>query len=184
MRSEFGNICRELRVAKSLKHRDISIVIGVAVSTYSNVESAPHVIVRRDRALKLADFHGLVDEPRARFLAAYDALPLSEFGIKQRERWSKMNVRRSKARHHDALQLSLVEMISLSLSVAPDPDTLCACDFVGGTIDDPTRPCELCAALDALGLPMFTTKERAIDDLAKLSVKLEAERVKQNGVTP
>ncbi len=143
-------------------------------STYANVESSPFKVIRRERAAQVATFYKLDETARDGLLAAWDRLPLSEYGERQRERWAKRNKLRSKARNHDRLKLALVETLALLLTSVDDPNVLCNCLFGGGTPGDPTRSCELCSALEALGFDGYAGKLTTIDQLSRLQDRLEA----------
>ncbi len=92
----------------------------------------------------------------------------SAAGQKRREYWARRNRARSKAKHHDRLFRSLVEVLGAFLPRLPVGE-LCSCAFGGDDM------CELCSALDAVGLPPFDTLDRVLSDLAKLSDRIAAE---------
>lgn len=173
-RSMFCVMIRELRTSKGLKQREVADAIGVREGTYANAESSPWKCMRRSRAERLATYHELGKGERAALLAAWDNWPLSEGGKRRADYWARRNQARTKIRKHDRLQLAVVELVGLLLIYAPDGAGLCNCEFGGGTVDDPTRPCEVCFALESVGIvDGWTTKERVTRQLAELQSKLE-----------
>lgn len=180
-------MCRELRRndgfgsdprRRYFKQREVAESIGVATSTYGNIESSRYMVVGEPGAKKLATFYGLTGPDREKFLAAWRKLPLSKHGEKRRKEFARRNSQRSKSKHHDLLMISLAEVLGLMFSVAPDPDTLCHCQL---ELDGVTRAgplCEICLALDNLGLPPYSTSASTIAGLAVLQDKLEAARDK------
>lgn len=180
-KSDFAILCRTLRIQKGYKQREVALAIGIRPSTYGNVESSRWKVIRRERAERLAAFLQLMPDDHDRLLEAWEKCPLSEYGERVRERWKRRNERRNKVKMHDRIQISLIEMTAMCLAVARNPDTLCTCEFGGGTIDDPDRACELCEALMALGLNRLSDVEQSIADLAKLQEKLEAEAGRKTG---
>lgn len=173
-KSNFAKLCRELRISRNLKQRDVAAVIGVRPATYGNVESSPYKVVRQERVEALAKFYGLAQADRLRLLEAWEQTPVSPYSARQREQWAKQNLVRSKARNYERLQLALVETLAVLVTRDKDPDSLCYCEFGGGTAADPHRACELCSALEALGLDRWTTLDRTITQLSQLQDKLEA----------
>lgn len=174
VKTDFGIMCRELRVQKGLKQREVAEFIGVKLSTYGNVESAPHRVIREEKAARIAELYHLDPVRRAALILAWARTPLSEYSEKQRASWRRRSAYRSKAAGYDRLQASLVEMVSFVLAVAP-AGQLCTCGLDGKSESDSTRACELCTALEALGLPAFTTAEDATAQIAALHDKLHAE---------
>lgn len=173
-KADFGKLCRALRNRKGLKQREVAVQIGIKPATYGNVESSRWKVIRRDRVPALAAALGATAEEASQLMDAWDRWPFSAYSERQRERWAKRNALRSKVRQHDVLQRSLIEVILLLIGVAPDPDSLCNCEFGGGTADDPSRSCELCEALEALGLDSYISRQRTIEQLLKLHDRLEA----------
>lgn len=171
-RSKFAVMVRELRQEKRYKYREVAKAIGIAVSTYGNVESSPFKVIRRDRAQALAKFYNLDDAVTSKLMKAWEGCPLSEGGEKRAEHWRNASLRRSKIRMHDRLQLACLELCSLVIEYAPD-DGICICTFEGVHPSDPDRPCEFCSAMLALGLDRFTTRDAAISQLAALQAKLD-----------
>src|SRR3990172_1111770 len=93
----FQDLCRDLRMSRGLKLREVASAIGIAVSTYGNVEASRHRVISDGRVEKLADFFKLDGAERVRFVTAAAALPLSEYTVDQREKWAKRNELRSKS---------------------------------------------------------------------------------------
>lgn len=170
-------MCRELRVQRGLKQREVAEAIGIKAPSYSNVESISTRVIGQDAANRLANFYGLDDAGRARLLAAWERTPLSEFNQRRQVVWQRRNRMRSKAKHHDRVFKSLIEVLGAFLPHVPDGQ-VCSCEFA-------SDPCEVCTALENLGLNPFTTKERAIADLSALADKLEAKATQPaDGVAP
>jgi len=152
IKSDFAVMCRALRVEKGLKQREVAELIGVAPATWGNVESSAFKVINRQRALKLIEKLN-VPTPRAtELLEAWDRCPLSEFGKKRKDYWSKRNIQRNKARHHDRLKFALVGCLGIILMDRPD-DAVCECDGTGAT-------CTVCYALEAVGAARFTPADR------------------------
>jgi transcriptional regulator with XRE-family HTH domain len=172
---EFGILCKTYRDKRNLRQREVAERVGIGLSSYGNVESAPHRVISRARAESLADVFDLSDHERAGFLDAFERAPLSEYTIKNRARWDRRNKMRSKAKHHDRLFVSLIEMTSMFLMVCHNDADLCVCGFDGKTEADPTRSCELCTALEALGLDPFSTREDLVSKLGHMQDRIEAE---------
>lgn len=171
-------MCKAHRDTARLKQREVAERVGVKDSTYANVESSPHRIVGRDRALALAKVFELDEAATASFMAAWEAQPLSEYGEKHRAAWEKRNKLRAKGRNHDKLQLALVEVLGVLIARVDQAD-LCTCDPGGGTREDPARNCEVCSALEALGIdPLLGGPVRAamLPALNALQDKLEEAR--------
>jgi transcriptional regulator with XRE-family HTH domain len=168
MRSEFGNLCRDLRIAHGLKQREVASGIGISPGAYGNLESSPFKVVRKDKAKKIAELYRLDVKASSDLMAAWERCPLSEGGEKRRAIWQQKNAQRSKAKRHDALEVALCEMLGVHIG-AMDEDKICVCEFAGD-------PCEVCAALGVLGLDPYSTRDNAITQLAKLQEKLVAKR--------
>lgn len=173
VKSSFGILARELRVKNGLKQREVAEKIGIKLSTYGNLESSRWKVIRREKAQKLCEVYNLNEIDSANVMAQWELCPLSPDGEKNKAHWERKNRLRSKANNHDRLAASLVEVCSLLLE-SGDEAELCNCGFDGKTEADPTRSCELCTAFEALGLPAFTTRDAAIESLAKAAQKLEA----------
>lgn len=165
--SEFGILCRTLRIQKGLKQREVAAAIGVKNSTYGNVESSQWKVINRDRAAKLIGLYALPPDRAAELLAAWDRCPISPGGQQRKQFWAKRNELRSKAKNHDPLKLALVELLGLHLMAVPDAE-ICACDF--GTV------CGVCSALARLGLGPFTPadRDRILEQLVKIREKIAA----------
>lgn len=169
-KTEFSLMCRHFRVDRRLKQREVATAIGVKTSTYGNVEYSPHRVIREDRVHALSGFYKLDEPTHNRLMAAWRKLPLSEHGIKNQEMWKRKNAQRNRAKLCLSTQISLVEVLSVLLGSTPDPGSLCSCSF------ERSDACEICAAFEILGLPPYTTIERAVSQLERLAKKLEAER--------
>jgi transcriptional regulator with XRE-family HTH domain len=161
-KSDFAIMCRELRVSKALKQREVAAAMGVKLSTYGNLECSHWKVVSRDKAAKLIALYSLSPDRAAVLLDAWDRCPLSPHGEKRRENWKKINSFRSKAKNHDPLKLALIELLGLHLMAVPDAE-ICACDF--GTV------CGVCKALERLGIDPFTPADR--DKILTRLVKIQ-----------
>lgn len=176
--TEFGPMCRELRQAARLKQREVAERVGIAVTTYGNLESNKHKTVRRERAEAIARSFGLGAEMRAQLLAAWEAQPVSEYSQRQRESWNKRNLTRGKARGFDRAMTALLELASLLVTSVPDAGALCACpepDLFADPPESEPVPCELCNALQLLGLSGWTTLDQVVAVLAKIQEGMAAE---------
>jgi len=171
---EFLTMVRSLRVAAELKQRQVAEGIGVAVSTYGNIECTPHKIVSVDKVKKLAQFYQLDTADTDRLIAAWSELPISEYSAKQRERWAKQNSKRGKARAYDRLRLSVVELAGAL--VTEFGEEACTCLPEGGTAQDPNQACEFCEVLEQVGAGKWTTLAEVSERLVALQSQLEAER--------
>lgn len=175
-KSDFAKLCRQLRTEKRLKQREVAEKIGIAASTYGNVESSPYKVVGLDKVERLINFYDIRGSQLAADLrSSWERVPLSPYGEKQRKGWERRNRMRSKAKHHDRLMVSLVEVIGAFLPHIPDRE-VCACSFGAPA-------CELCAALENLGLDGFASKDKTLDQLAKLADKLSTPD-EMNGAAP
>ncbi len=143
-------MCRDLRVSRGLKQRDVAAVLGIRLSTYGNLESSPHKVIRKQRAEVLSGFYGLGPEDHARMMDAWERCPLSPYGEKRKGAWDRRNSFRSKAKNHDAIKLALVNLLGAHLMAIPDSD-LCSCEFGG-------EACPTCAALESVGLQSLVTR--------------------------
>jgi transcriptional regulator with XRE-family HTH domain len=171
-KSDFAVMCRDLRIRKGLKQREVAEHLGVRPSTYGNVESSPHKVIRREKAIRLAELYRLPPTGAAELLAAWDRCPLSAYSVRQRAHWEKRNLHRSKAKMHDRLQIALCELLGVHIAAVPD-EQVCVCvqDFVEDSV------CEVCTALELLGLDRFAGSRAATTgQLAALQDKLEAAR--------
>lgn len=166
---KFPSMCRDMRVAHNLRQREVADAIGVKVSSYGNVESNNHKTIAIDRVKKLASFYTLDEAATAALIAAWEELPASEYSQKQTKSYAERNARRSKARNHDRLKVALLEMTTIHIAAAASPDELCTCardDFF--TPSEETEACEVCNALQLLGLSGYTNRDEVIAELAKL----------------
>lgn len=180
VKSDFAIMCRTLRVKKGLKQREVASSIGVKTSTYGNLESSPHRVIGSDKVDRMIELYELTADRASDLRSAWERTPLSAYGAKLRKSWERRNRMRSKAKHHDRLQRSLAEVLGLTLPAFSEHmgGKVCACAF------DADELCEVCMALDNLGLDTYTTLDKAIGDIAGLQSKLEAERANaQNGAT-
>lgn len=168
----FAVMIRQLRKEKRYKHREIAKAIGISTGGYGNAECSPYKVIRRTRAEALAKLYELDEESTSRLMKAWDKCPLSQHGERRKVGFDKRNARRARAKLADDLEFSCLELCSLVLEYAPE-DSLCICTFEGVHPSDPNRPCELCLALIKLGLPRFTTRDAAIEQLAALQTKLD-----------
>lgn len=179
-KTDFGKMCRELRVQNRYKQREVAVGIGVKLSTVGNMESGAFRVIGLERLQRIAEFYRLPPDRASALRSAWERLPLSAYGEKQRRVWERRNRQRSKAKHHDRLKRSLAECLGLMLPQFSEANEgkVCACAF------DADELCEVCMALDNLGLDTYTTLDKAIVDIATLQSKLEAERAAaQNGAT-
>lgn len=160
--SDFGIMCRALRINKGMKQREVRAFLGLNGSTYGNVESSKWKVINRDRAAKLIELYELSPQEASDLLAAWDRCPISPGGQLRKEFWQKRNELRSKAKNHDPLKLALVELLGLHLMAVPDAE-VCACDF--GTV------CGVCKALERLGITPFTPADR--DKILTRLVKIQ-----------
>lgn len=165
-------MCRELRVKKRLKQREVAHAIGVKLSTYGNTESSPHKVIGLDKVHRMIDLYGLTGNQAKSLIDAWERVPLSQYSSKLKKNWERRNLLRSKAKHYDRMMRSLAEVLGLALQPLADfyKGRVCSCAF------DREEPCEVCMALENLGLDRFTTIEVAQDQIAKLQNKLEAQR--------
>src|SRR5882762_8687714 len=173
-KSDFGIMSRSYRIEKAMKQREVAQAIGVKLSTYGNVESASHRVISAERAQRLAATFQLEGEKRAEFLSAWERTPLSEYSLKQREYWKKSNSLRSKSKGYDRIFQAMTDLVALTVTAAEQPAgwALCACGLDGKLEGDPSRSCEMCEALFALGLPAFTTGDAVMSQLAELQDKI------------
>lgn len=162
-KSDFAIMCRSLRVKKGLKLREVAAAIGVAPSTYGNVESSRFKVIGSHRVARLVELYSLPPDQAVALSAAWERVPLSEYGTKVREGWRKRNTQRSQVKRVPGLESALVEL--LCLQIGDHGEDSCRCGF-NGKLEDSDRACEVCEALAALGLPSFTTADKAIELLS------------------
>lgn len=169
---EFPKMCRDLRLQSRLKQREVAVHVGLSPKAYANVESNNHKTMRLERVQKLAKLYQLDEASTATLVAAWEALPASEYNQRNAKPWAERQAAqavRGKAKNHDRLQIALLELATLFITSVDDPDSLCTCDFGEG------RACELCTALQVLGLRGYTTREEVISGLAALQEKVDAQ---------
>lgn len=168
---EFPRLCRELRLAKGLKQREVAVSAGMNPKSYGNVECTSHKVVAKHKVDRLALCFGLSDfsiPTRQEFVSAWESLPQSSYSANQAKGFDRRKAHRSKAKAHDLLRASLLEIVTLVVTTAPDPDTLCACPPMDVFTGDPVQPCELCSAMHLLGVSEgFTTVDQAVSALAE-----------------
>lgn len=150
--TEFATICRNLRIAKGYKQREVAAAIGIELSSYSNVESSRWRTIGIRRVERLIGFYGLNAEQAGRVMSAWEACPLSPEGEKQLGLLAKRREYRAKARGHEPLRLALVELLGAHLMALPDAE-ICTCEF-----GEPL--CATCNALERLVLPAFSPADR------------------------
>ncbi len=177
---KFPLLCRQYRIQGGARQREVAQSIGIACSTYGNVESNNHKTMSLDRVHVLAKYHKLTADQTAELVAAWDELPASEYNQAQAKTWDQRKAFRSKAKNYDRLKLSLLEVCTLLVTLVPDPETLCTCPEVDLFADDsdrgePAAPCELCAALKLLGLTGYTDVDDVIAKLAPVQEAVTAE---------
>lgn len=165
-KTEFGKMVRDLRIAAGLRQRQCAEGIGIKPSTYANIESSTFRVIGEERARRIAEFYKLGPERTAELMAAWEATPLSPFAAKRKEGWDRRNRMRYKAKHHDRVFGSLVEVLGMLIMTTPE-DQVCSCELDGNL-------CPVCAALDHVGLSGFDTQDKTLDRLARLTDKLAA----------
>jgi transcriptional regulator with XRE-family HTH domain len=168
----FPALCRELRLARRLKQREVADAIGIKANSYGNVEVTNHKTINRERVLRLARFHELDEARTAELVAAWEELPESDYNKRQTKSFAQRREGRSKARNHDLLLVSLLEVTTLLVTSVPEGALLCACtaddaDEWGAAPESITESCELCTALERLGVADgYTTRDEVIAKLA------------------
>lgn len=166
---------------RNLTQAKLAEMLGVSPATIGNMESSNHIVIREDRAVALSRAFGLGPDAADEFVAAWRQLPVSEYAKKLRKTWAKKSEMRGKVKHYDRMKLSLLEVLAVMFSTAADPETLCICEFddftrppgTGRHPSDSSRPCELCYALQALGLDGWTDLADVTSKLAALQEKIE-----------
>lgn len=164
-------MCRQLRLDNRLRQREVAAACGIKASSYGNVECNNHKTIALDRVNLLADVYGLNEQAKAEFIAAWNELPMSTYSAKQTKTYLQRRETRSKVKNHDRLKLSLLELAVLTMTRDADPDTLCSCpepDLFAGPDEQPQPPCELCTALQLLGLTGYTTVADVMEKLAAI----------------
>lgn len=170
-RSDFAKKCRDLRISKHLKQREVAAIIGVALSTVGNIECSPYKVINRKKALMLATHYKLVGDELREFVAMWEACPLSPHGEGRKEYWKKRNALKSKAKNHDPMKCGLVEAIGIILMDRADDD-VCFC-----TQDE---MCTVCYSLGRLGATSPYTqadREKILAQLARMRDELLSFRV-------
>jgi transcriptional regulator with XRE-family HTH domain len=191
---KFPTLCRQLRVENRLKQREVASAIGMKTSSYGNVESVNHKSLAVDRVHRLARFYQLDEAKTAELLAAWEELPASEYAQRQTKTFAERRAFRSKAANHDRLKVSLLELATLLITSCENPGALCTCEqatsemladasfFPDGSPDGvasstDSLTCELCTALQLLGLPLgMTTRDEVITKLAEVQEAMSAVR--------
>lgn len=161
---------RTLRVVAGKKQWEVAKAMGLVESSYSNAESAKHKRVSRDVVLKLAAYFELDPVARDLFVADWEAMPASQFSANRSEGAKKRRAQADAARAAQDLKLSLVEVLARLLDVAPDPDELCSCaaPATDAEFGAPPPPCEVCKALQRVGLTGWTSHDDVMAKLAKV----------------
>jgi len=152
-----------------MTRKEVAKAIGVLPNSYANAELTGHKVMSLERVNRLVRMFALSDATTptaAELIAAWHMLPASPFNARNSDRWRAKNEQRDKARRHDRMQRSLVEVLTLLVSIEP-PDALCSCDRQPGA-----PPCELCAALEVLGLPPWESGPQVISGLSALHDRL------------
>lgn len=165
-------------MAKAMKQREVASKVGVKLATYGNVESSPRRVVGEERAKRIVELLAPDPDQAAQMMSAWAATPLSEYGEKRRLTWAKRNAARNKSKAYDRIFQAMADLLAVTLTVAPADVPLCACGLDGKLESDPTRACEICTALETLGLSPYTTTESAMNELAELQDKIDAARAK------
>jgi len=164
----FNKIVKNLRLKQRRKHREVAEAIGVATSTYSNVESSEVRRIGRAKAELMADFYKLPPAQRERFMAAYDAQKDSDWNTQRKERIE--TGRRRRLTEHGKIRAALRDLIALVVASVDDAGQLCICtssDAFSSEVSGDAA-CELCNALRMLGLPGWTTKDEVVMGLGGL----------------
>ncbi len=160
-------MCRELRLERGLKQREVADLIGVKTTTYGNTESSEYKVVNRKRAALIAEVYGLDHHRTTSLLEAWDRCPLSPFGEKRKDYWEKLNRIRNKAKNHDPLKFATVGLLGIVLMDRPD-EQACSCAIDGSK-------CLVCYALERVGATSpFTPADRdkILGQLSKISAEL------------
>ena len=168
----FPRMIRELRVKAKHRQKDVSDALQLKTSTYANAEVNNHKTMSLRRVHLLSRWYGLDPAATADLAAAWHELPPSAYNLNMEPARAKRREERAKVRDFDRTRVALLELVSLLLA-APDPGALCTCppiDLFAEGDGDP--PCELCNALQCLGLVGFTTIEDTMEKLAELQNQL------------
>lgn len=164
---DFPRMLRELRVARGKKQREVADGSGLKETTYANAESNNHKTIRLERVRAIARFHSLGKDDTEALVAAWEALPASQYNTRNRPAWERRQALRNKADQADTLRVSLLEMATMLVTNVVDPGQLCTCDRVDMFVDSSGQQgCELCDALRLLGLTGWTNLDDVISKLA------------------
>ena len=174
-KADFPRICKELRLAARLKHREAAAGIGIGTSTYSNMESQSFVVVGESTVRKIVRFYSLDDKRAAELTAAWRELPVRQSTQRTRDAWKRKNAIRNKAKNHDRVALACASFAALYLLQLSDESAavVCRCDF--------ESTCEVCAGLQTMGLPPYDDRDSVIARIAKLQARLEVGAEAANG---
>lgn len=164
---EFPRMLRELRIARGKKQREVAVGGGLKETTYANAESNNHKTIRLERVRAIAKFYELGAESTEALIAAWEALPASQYNTRNRPAWERRQAFRDKAKLADGLRLGLLEMTTLLVTNVADPGQLCTCDRVDMFVESSgQQACELCDSLRLLGLEGWTNLDDVIAKLA------------------
>lgn len=166
-------MCKELRDTNRLKQREVAHAVKLKLSSYGNVESNNHKTMSLDRVHRLAKFYQLDPVATAELVAAWQELPVSEYSAKQAKTYEQRKEFKNKAKVFDRMKLSLLEVCTMLVTSTVDPETLCTCPEIDMFADDsdrldPPASCELCTALQLLGLTGFTNVDDVVVRLARI----------------
>lgn len=157
-----------------MRQRQVADAVGIPEGTYANAESSNVKKLRLDRVLTIARFYDLSEEDGNALIAAWEALPESQYNKNNAKPWAERDARRAKIKNFNKVKLALLEVTALLVTSTPDPDTLCACDkgppelFGPAPDSPPDSPCEICNALQLLGLSGWTSQQDVIAKLARI----------------
>jgi len=175
---KFPAMCRQLRVDRGLKQREVADHLGIRTSSYGNVESNNHKTMSIDRVKKLARFYVLDEQETAALIAAWNELPTSDYNDRQAKTWEARKAFRSKARNHDRIRDSLLGVTTLLVTSVADERLLCSCPArdEAQLFAAEDEECELCSALVLLGVDTgFTSRAEIVDRLAALQESSSSE---------
>lgn len=170
--TEFGKLARAHRLARKWSGRTLAEKTGLAIPTIGTIEGSPYRVIGIDRAVIVADVFELAGDERAEFLDAHARTPLSPFSEVRAEHYDKRNKMRSKIRNFDRMKYATCEL-ALRFIQESTPGEACRCDFGGGSYGDASRACELCFALETVGiLGGLGDQERTLARLAAIMDKI------------
>lgn len=165
----FPRRLRELRVDRGKKQREVAKLLGMKSSSYANAESCNFKRMSRDRVLRLAKAYQLGSTDTAELVAGWEALPVSDYDKKRDADHQRVRTTRAKAKAHDPLKLSLLEVTTMLVTSVSDPGALCTCTEVDMFAEgSSSQQCELCDALRLLGLTGWTTLDDVVAKLAAI----------------